>query len=120
MQKGLACSPIDVLFRTNGFCHKPFAVCSDMVSKRQLHQYPTDLLVIIELLDNLYNLVNGRFRGQPNVLEPDPDLSCGSFLGPNIRGRIGTLACLDDGKLGEEIRMLCLSGLDPGRDLCTD
>lgn len=86
MRKGLACSPIDVLFRTNGFCHKPFAVRSDMVSERQLHQYSVDLLIIVELLDNLYNLVYGRFRGQLNVPELDPDLCGGFFLCANIRG----------------------------------
>lgn len=112
--------PIDILLRTDSLRDRAFALRSYMRSQGQLHENTADRRVVVELLDNFDDLVDGGLFGEVDVLELDPDFLGGFGFHAHIHAGIGTCTGLDDDQLGLEAGMIGLQRLDPTSDIVSN
>lgn len=78
-----------------------------MFAKRELDEYATDCVVVVENLDTLNNLAYGGRGGEGDVHKLHPNLLRGLGLHADVCRRVGTFPGLDDGHLRLETR-ICL------------
>lgn len=112
--------PINILLRADRLSNSALAICTHMRAKGKLDKNTTDSLILVQFLDNVYNVVDLSLLGNLDVLERDADFLCRLRLHAHVHDRVRTCASLDDSKLGLEVGVLGLQGLNPARDLAAN
>ena len=101
-------APVDVLLWAHGLGDSAFALRAYVRTQGELDEDAAHFIVRVELLDGGNNVFDSCSGGKRDVSELNADFFRCLCLHPDIDGRVGTLASLDDGELGLETRALGL------------
>lgn len=91
-----------------------------MRAEGKLYEDSVDCWVVVELLDDLYDLVHTGIFGEGDVFEGDANLACGLGLHAHVDIRVRTYTSLYDRELRLETGVLGLEGLDALCDTVAD
>ena len=113
-------TPIDVLLGANSLRDCAFALSTDVRAQRQLHEDTAHGSVVVELLHDLDDFLDGGILWEVDMLELDADLFSSLGFHAHVHVAVWPRAGLYDDELWLEAGVARLEGFNPGSDILSD